>query len=439
MNLTLGTLAPPEFMSCWRSVPARHQPNWHDRALLRTVTAELATNLPLVFPRECDQLKQRLAAVARGEAFLLQGGPCAESFAAPASSVFGTVSILRRMATVLTYATSLPVVILGRIAGQYAKPRSTPTETRAGITLPSYLGDAVNEADFDAVARRPDPRRLLHAYHASLATLNVVRAATASAQGASWNASVTDPELLAGELDRALPFMSAPGNSSGDGQRQLFVSHEGLLLDYEAALCRVDPETGKIYATSGHLLWIGERTRNVDGAHVEFFSRIANPIAVKVGPSASSEDLLRLIERLDPYAEPGRLTFIARMGAGQIRDTLPRLIARLHGEGFRHTWICDPMHGNTIIAPSGHKTRRFSDILDEVTAYFEIHAEFGAHAGGVHVELSGDDVTECVGGPTGIVFDDVPRRYETLCDPRLNRDQSLDLAFRMGRLAITAC
>ncbi|MGH3770741.1 MAG: 3-deoxy-7-phosphoheptulonate synthase [Pseudonocardiaceae bacterium] len=396
MNFSLDELPPTEHAGSWRTRPAGQQPEWPDTAALRMVTARLSTSLPLVLPSECDALKRRLGAVANGQAFLLQGGDCAESLdSATSQSLFNTVDTLRRMATILACASSRPVVTLARMAGQYAKPRSNPFEVRNGIELPSYRGDAVNGVQFSAAARMPDPTRLLRTYHASAVTLNMIRAFTAE---------------------------------------QFFVSHEGLLLDYEAALTRVDPISGRAYATSGHLLWIGERTRDLDGAHVEYFSTINNPIAVKIGPSTTPEILLQLIERLNPRQEPGRLTLITRIGAIKVRDVLPALIEEVTAAGARVGWVCDPMHGNTISAPSGHKTRRFADILDEVSGFFEVHRALGTTPGGVHIELTGNDVTECVGGRARVSFEDLGSRYESVCDPRLNRDQSLELGFRLGKI-----
>ncbi|MFE6174490.1 3-deoxy-7-phosphoheptulonate synthase class II [Streptomyces sp. NPDC056464] len=429
----------------WRSLPAGQQPAWPDAAALDAAVATLSASLPLVMPRECDTLKSRLAAVARGEAFLVQGGDCAEALdTVNASSINRTVGTLQQLATVFGYVMSLPVVTLARMAGQYAKPRSKDTETRDGVELPVYRGDAVNGHPFTASARTPDPHRLVRVYHTSAATLNLVRAYGAGEHArpeqvriALRQFTVTSPgcerhEALTEEIERVSGF-----TGTGDGWHtpgELFMSHEGLLLDYESALTRVDAATGRPYATSGHLLWIGERTRRLDGAHVEFFSRISNPIAVKVGPGTGVDDVLGLIERLSPEGEPGRLTLVARMGAGKVREVLPGLVEKVTAEGLPVAWVCDPMHGNTIGAPSGHKTRRFDDVLDELTGFFEVLRGLGAHPGGVHLELTGDDVTECVGGGAGLGYADLPKRYRSLCDPRLNRDQSLDLAFRVAEL-----
>ncbi|MYU25757.1 3-deoxy-7-phosphoheptulonate synthase class II [Streptomyces sp. SID8352] len=432
----------------WRDLPAAQQPTWPDGPALTAVLDDLATAPPLVFAGECDRLRSRLAAVARGEAFLLQGGDCAESFdAVSADQVRDKVKTLLQMAAVLTYATSVPVVKVGRIAGQYSKPRSQPTETRDGVELPAYRGDAVNGLDFTPESRVPDPERLRRMYHASAATLNIVRAFTTGGyadlrQLHHWNRDFVagSPvgeryERLAREIDRALAFLDACGARTSElDTTEFYSSHEALILDYEAALTRRDSRTGDWYDVSGHLVWIGERTRQLDGAHVEFASKVRNPVAVKLGPTATADEALALIDRLDPDQEPGRLSFIVRMGAGRVRDALPGLVEKVTASGARVAWICDPMHGNTFTAPSGHKTRRFDDVVDEVRGFFEVHRELGTHPGGIHVELTGEDVTECVGGGTEVGLDDLAHRYESSCDPRLNRYQSLDLAFRTAEL-----
>jgi 3-deoxy-7-phosphoheptulonate synthase len=435
-------------LDTWRGLPAAQQPDWEDPAELAAVTAELAKQPPLVFAGECDQLKDRLAEVARGEAFVLQGGDCAETFdGSSADSVRNKLKTLLQMAVVLTYAGSVPVVKIGRMAGQFAKPRSKPTEVRDGIELPAYRGDAVNGFDFTAAARRNDPRRLLQAYYCSAMTLNLSRAFTKGGyadlrQVHAWNQDfvVHSPagrryEQLAGEIDRALAFMKACGADPEEFHGvEFYSSHEALLLEYERALTRTDARTGLPYDVSAHLLWIGERTRALDGAHVEFMRHIRNPIAVKLGPTTSSDDALALIDRLNPEQEPGRLTFITRMGASRIRDALPSLVEKVTQSGAPVGWICDPMHGNTFEAPSGHKTRRLDDVLDEVAGFFEVHRALGTHPGGIHIEFTGDDVTECVGGGHEIAEDDLHQRYETACDPRLNRRQSLDLAFMVAEM-----
>nr|WP_185949555.1 3-deoxy-7-phosphoheptulonate synthase class II [Microbispora sp. KK1-11] len=435
-------------MDTWRDLPAAQQPDWPDRGELDKVVAELASLPPLVFAGECDQLKDRMAAVARGEAFVLQGGDCAETFAgATAENVRNKLKTLLQMAIVLTYAGRVPVVKIGRLAGQFAKPRSKPTETRDGVELPAYRGDMVNGFDFTAEARRPDPSRLLRAYHSSAVTLNLARAFTKGGyadlrQVHAWNQDFVAEspagrryEQLAREIDQALSFMRACGADPEEFHTvEFYSSHEALILDYDRALTRIDSRTGLPYDVSAHMVWIGERTRQLDGAHVEFFSRIRNPIGVKLGPTTTPEEAIALIDKLNPDNEPGRLTFIARMGAGKVRDALPTLVEKVNASGATVAWICDPMHGNTFEAPSGHKTRRLDDVLDEVAGFFEVHHALGTHPGGIHIEFTGDDVTECVGGGHAIVEEDLALRYETACDPRLNRGQSLDLAFRVAEL-----
>jgi 3-deoxy-7-phosphoheptulonate synthase len=432
----------------WRDLPAAQQPDYPDRTALHEVTAELESYPPLVFAGECDLLKQRLGAVARGDAFLLQGGDCAEAFdAVSAEQIRNKLKTLLQMGAVLTYAGSVPVVKVGRIAGQYSKPRSKPTETRGGVTLPTYRGDSVNGFEFTEADRVPDPQRLKRMYHASAATLNLVRAFTTGGyadlrQVHAWNQDFVrrSPsgqryEVLAREIDQALKFMHACGSDPEELKTvEFYASHEALLLDYEGALTRTDSRSGKLYDTSGHMIWIGERTRQLDGAHVEFASQVRNPVGVKLGPTTSPEDALALIEKLDPEREPGRLTFITRMGADTVRDRLPVLVEKVTASGAQPAWVCDPMHGNTFEAASGHKTRRFDDVLDEVKGFFEVHKALGTHPGGIHMELTGDDVTECVGGGDEIFVDDLHQRYETACDPRLNRSQSLDLAFLVAEM-----
>jgi 3-deoxy-7-phosphoheptulonate synthase len=424
---------------------ALQQPDWPDRDRLKQVVGRLESMPPLVFAGECDQLKQRLAAVARGEAFLLQGGDCAETFAGTtADSIRGKLRTLLQMAVVLTYAASVPVVKVGRMAGQFAKPRSAPTETRDGAELPVYRGDAVNGLEFTGAVRTPDPGRLLDAYHCSSVTLNLCRAFASGGyadlrQVHAWNQDfvASSPagqryERLAGEIDRAIAFMHACGADPEEFRAvEFYSSHEALLLDYEQALTRIDSRSGRAYDLSAHLLWIGERTR-APGAHIEFARQISNPLAVKIGPSVSVPDLLALIAALDPDREPGRLTLITRMGARRIRQALPPLIEAVARSGARVVWVCDPMHGNTVEAADGRKTRYFDDVLDEVAGFFEAHRALGTHPGGIHIEFTGDDVTECIGGGQHIAESDLPYRYETACDPRLNRSQSLDLAFRVA-------
>ncbi|WP_214409035.1 class II 3-deoxy-7-phosphoheptulonate synthase [Sphaerisporangium fuscum] len=440
--------AEPINLDSWRGLPAAQQPDWPDPSALERVVSELAGLPPLVFAGECDELKDRLAAVARGEAFVLQGGDCAETFAgATADNVRNKLKTLLQMAIVLTYAGRVPVVKIGRLAGQFAKPRSKPTETRGGVELPAYRGDMVNGFDFTAESRTPDPARLLRAYHSSAVTLNLARAFTKGGyadlrQVHAWNQDFVAEspagrryEQLAREIDQALAFMHACGADPEEFHTvEFYSSHEALILDYDRALTRIDSRTGLPYDVSAHMVWIGERTRQLDGAHVDFFSRIRNPIGVKLGPSTTPEDALVLIDKLNPANEPGRLTFIARMGASKVRDALPPLVEKVRASGAQVAWICDPMHGNTFEAPSGHKTRRLDDVLDEVAGFFEVHRALGTHPGGIHIEFTGDDVTECVGGGHPIVEEDLALRYETACDPRLNRGQSLDLAFRVAEL-----
>jgi len=381
--------------------------------------------------------------VARGEAFLLQGGDCAETFAGTsAGSIRDKFRTLLQMAVVLTYAASVPVVKVGRMAGQFGKPRSAATEVRDGVELPVYRGDAVNGIEFTAAARTPDPGRLLEAYHCSSATLNLCRSLAGGGyadlrQVHAWNQDfvASSPagqryERLAGEIDRAIAFMHACGADPEEFRAvEFYSSHEALLLDYERALTRTDSRTGDAYDLSAHLLWIGERTRAPDGAHIEFARQIRNPVAVKIGPSARPQDVLTLLGALDPGHEPGRLTLVTRMGARRVRDALPPLVEKVAASGAGVAWVCDPMHGNTVEAASGHKTRHFDDVLDEVTGFFEVHRALGTHPGGIHIEFTGDDVTECMGGGQHITESDLRHRYETACDPRLNRSQSLDLAF----------
>ena len=432
----------------WQSLPAAQQPEWPDPEALRKSLADLASYPPLVFAGECDQLRTRLAAVAKGEAFLLQGGDCAEAFdGVSADQIRNKLKTLLQMAVVLTYAASVPVVKVGRIAGQYSKPRSKSTETRDGVTLPVYRGDSVNGFAFTPESRRPDPERLKRMYNASASTLNLVRAFTTGGyadlrQVHAWNQDFVrnSPsgqryERLAKEIDSALSFMNACGVDPEEFRTvEFYSSHEALVLDYETALTRTDSRTGKLYDVSGHMVWIGERTRQLDHAHIEFASQISNPIGVKLGPTTTVDEALTLIDRLDPDREPGRLTFITRMGAGKVRDNLPQLVEKVTASGAVPVWICDPMHGNTYEAETGHKTRRFDDVLDEVKGFFEVHRALGTHPGGIHVELTGDDVTECVGGGDEVFVDDLHQRYETACDPRLNRSQSLDLAFLVAEM-----
>jgi 3-deoxy-7-phosphoheptulonate synthase len=439
-------------LAALRALGAAQQPTWPDTAALDAAVGKLRGVPPLVFAGECDELKAKLAAVARGEAFLLQGGDCAETFdGVTADNVRNKLRVLLQMAVVLTYAASVPVVKLGRIAGQYAKPRSSDLETREGVTLPAYRGDAVNGFDFTAEARVPDPQRLVDVYHSSASTLNLVRAFVTGGyadlrQVHTWNTDFvrSSPvgaryEKLAGEIDRALTFMKAIGADPDEFHRVDFhSSHEALILEYEHALTRIDSRTLLPYDVSSHFVWIGERTRQLDGAHVELLSHIRNPIGVKLGPTTSPDDALALAARLNPDNEPGRLTFITRMGAGRIRDALPNLVEKVTAAGVSVAWVCDPMHGNTFEASSGYKTRRFDDVISEVQGFFDVHRSLGTWPGGVHVELTGDDVTECVGGGEALLEGDLGHRYESVCDPRLNRVQSLELAFLVAEMLSAA-
>jgi 3-deoxy-7-phosphoheptulonate synthase len=436
----------------WRDLPAAQQPDWPDPERLAAVTAELAGLPPLVFAGECDQLRDRLAAVARGEAFVLHGGDCAETFAgATADAVRSKLKTVLQMAVVLTYGASVPVVKIGRMAGQFAKPRSRPTEVRDGLELPVYRGDAVNGLDFTAEARTPDPGRLLQAYHCAAGTLNLCRAFTTGGyadlhQVHTWNQDFvrSSPagqryERLAGEIDRALAFMRACGTDPDELRTvEVYSSHEALLLPYEQALTRTDSRTNTRYDVSAHFLWIGERTRALDGAHVAFAAGVRNPIGLKIGPAATPDELLALVRRLSPDGEPGRLTLITRLGATRVRTLLPPLVRAVSASGIPVAWVCDPMHGNTFQAPGGFKTRRFDDVIEEVQGFFEVHRLLGTHPGGIHIEFTGDNVTECVGGSSPIDAADLHQRYETACDPRLNRSQALDLAFTVASSYQTA-
>ncbi len=427
---------------------AQQQPSYPDRAAVDATVARLRTAPPLVFAGECDDLKAKIAAVSRGEAFLLQGGDCAETFAGvTADNVRNKLRVLLQMAVVLTYAASVPVVKVGRLAGQYAKPRSSDSETRAGVTLPAYRGDAVNGFPFTPEDRVPDPTRLLDVYHSSASTLNLVRAFVTGGyadlrQVHTWNTDFvrSSPigqryEKVAAEIDRALTFMHAIGANPSEFHRvDVHSSHEALVLEYEHALTRTDSRTQQPYDVSAHFLWIGERTRQLDGAHVELLRRIRNPIGVKLGPTTTPDDALALAARLNPTNEPGRLTFITRFGAGRIREGLPHLVEKVAAAGIDVAWVCDPMHGNTFEASSGYKTRRFDDVIEEVQGFFDVHRSLGTWPGGVHVELTGDDVTECVGGGEDLLEMDLGNRYESVCDPRLNRVQSLELAFLVAEM-----
>ncbi|WP_144873385.1 class II 3-deoxy-7-phosphoheptulonate synthase [Microbacterium sp. 1.5R] len=429
-------------LDAWRSLPIKQQPQWPDAERVAEVSAQIAALPPLVFAGEVDNLRDRLARAASGQAFLLQGGDCAETFAgATADQIRNRIKTVLQMAVVLTYGASMPIVKMGRMAGQFAKPRSSDTETRGDVTLPAYRGDIVNGYDFTEGSRQADPGRLLQGYHTAASTLNLIRAFT---QGGfadlrevhSWNKGFAQNpanqryERMAAEIDRAIDFMEAAGADFDELKRvEFFTGHEGLLMDYERPMTRIDSRTDTPFNTSAHFLWIGERTRELDGAHVDYFSKIRNPIGVKLGPTTTPETALALIDKLDPNREPGRLTFITRMGAGKIRDALPPLLEAVRDSGAQPLWVTDPMHGNGITTPNGYKTRRFDDVVDEVRGFFEAHRAVGTFPGGIHVELTGDDVTECLGGSEHIDEAALATRYESLCDPRLNHMQSLELAF----------
>ncbi|CAN7257013.1 3-deoxy-7-phosphoheptulonate synthase class II [Microbacterium sp. LjRoot45] len=434
--------APLDALDSWRSLPIKQQPLWNDLDAVAAVSAEIATLPPLVFAGEVDNLRDRLARAASGRAFLLQGGDCAETFAgATAEQIRNRIKTVLQMAVVLTYGASMPVVKMGRMAGQFAKPRSSDTETRGDVTLPAYRGDIVNGYDFTEASRAADPRRLLKGYHTAASTLNLIRAFTQGGfadlrevhswnQGFAKNPANVRYERLASEIDRAIKFMEAAGANFDELRGvEFYTGHEGLLMDYERPMTRIDSRTHTPYNTSAHFLWIGERTRDLDGAHVDYFSKIRNPIGVKLGPTTSTDTALALIDKLDPEREPGRLTFITRMGAGKIRDALPPLLEAVKDAGATPLWVTDPMHGNGITTPTGYKTRRFDDVVDEVRGFFEAHRAVGTFPGGIHVELTGDDVTECLGGSEMIDEATLATRYESLCDPRLNHMQSLELAF----------
>lgn len=440
----------PTSAMTWPDLPAVQQPVWPDAAALEEVLAELRAQPPLVFAGECDILTDHLGKASRGEAFVLTGGDCAETFAAnTADSIRARLKTVLQMSVVLTYAASLPVIKLGRVAGQYFKPRSNPIEVRDGVELPSYLGDAVNAIDFTLESRQPDPRRLLRAYHASGSALNLIRAFTQGGyadlrQVHAWNQDFVREstagqlyERLAAEIDRALSFMQACGANPEEFARvEFYAAHEALSLDYERALTRVDSRTGELYDVSGHFLWVGERTRQLGGAHMHFAASIRNPVGMKVGPTASPEEVLEAVEQLNPDRIPGRLSLITRMGAGTVRDALPAIVQKVEASGNPVVWVCDPMHGNTFEASSGHKTRSFDDVIAEVEGFFDVHRRVGTIPGGIHVELTGDDVTECVGGTHGVAEDGLGVRYETACDPRLNREQSLELSFLVADMLL---
>jgi 3-deoxy-7-phosphoheptulonate synthase len=435
----------------WRKKPRAQMPEYPDLKALSEVETQLATFPPLVFAGEARNLKKALARVAAGEAFLLQGGDCAESFEDhSANNIRDFFRIFLQMAVVLTFAAASPVVKVGRIAGQFAKPRSSPTEKRNGVELPSYRGDVVNGAEFSALARTPDPRRQIEAYHQSAATLNLLRAFAHGGYASlgrvhQWMLGfVKDPQQLeryravADRIAEALAFMQACGLDLESHPElratDLYTSHEALLLGYEQAMTRQDSTSGDWYCTSGHMLWIGDRTRQFDQGHVEFCRGIKNPLGLKCGPSMKTDDLLRLIDVLNPDNEPGRLTLICRLGSDKAADLLPAHVRSVKREGKQVVWSCDPMHGNTITSGSGYKTRPFDRIIQEVKTFFAVHAAEGTYAGGVHLEMTGKDVTECTGGARAISDEDLNDRYHTLCDPRLNAEQAIEVAFLLAEL-----
>ncbi|WP_081531335.1 class II 3-deoxy-7-phosphoheptulonate synthase [Rhodovulum sp. P5] len=429
----------------WRSRPRVQMPDYTDQAALEAVEAQLAKYPPLVFAGETRNLTTKLGKAARGEAFLLQGGDCAESFSEfSADTIRDTFKVLLQMAVVLTYGAKLPVVKVGRMAGQFAKPRSAPMETVGGEELPSYRGDIVNGFEFTPEARIPDPNRMLQAYTQAAASLNLLRAFSKGGfadihRVHSWTLGFTDSDEaeryrdMANRISDTLGFMTAAGVNAdtmqGMSQVDFFTSHEALLLEYEEALTRVDSTSGNWVAGSGHMIWIGDRTRQVDGAHVAFCRGVMNPIGLKCGPTISDDDLKTLIEALNPQNVPGRLTLITRFGAGTVGEHLPRLIKVVRDMGAEVLWTCDPMHGNTIKSASGYKTRPFDSVLREVQEFFAVHNAEGTIPGGVHFEMTGKDVTECTGGVRAVTDEDLSSRYHTACDPRLNASQSLELAF----------
>jgi 3-deoxy-7-phosphoheptulonate synthase len=437
--------------SSWRELHAGQQPEWPDPAALAAVRERLRALPPLVFAGEARALLAALGEVSEGRAFLLQAGDCVESFRdVSAPAIREKLKVLLQMSAVLTYGATLPVVKVGRIAGQFAKPRSEPTEVVNGVEIPSFRGHVVHSDEPTPDARRPDPERLLQGYYQAASTLNLLRAFTKGGFADltlvhTWNREfVADSpagqryEALAAEIGRALRFMQAIGidleRERTLHEVEVWTSHEGLLLDYEEALTRQDSLTGEWYDCSAHLLWVGERTRDPDGAHVEFFSGVRNPVGVKIGPAATADEVVELAERLNPARVPGRLTLIARMGAGHVREALPPLLRAVRESEIPVVWVCDPMHANLVRTPSGTKTRHFEAIMEELAGFFSAHREVGTWPGGVHIEFTGEDVTECLGGSEAVLEEQLDHRYETLCDPRLNGRQSLDLAFRVAEL-----
>jgi 3-deoxy-7-phosphoheptulonate synthase len=440
--------------SSWTSRPIKQQPNWPDEAAYDRALKQIASMPPLVFAGEARSLQSNLAKVAAGNAFLLQAGDCAESFEEfSADNIREKLRVILQMAVVLTYSMGVPVVKVGRIAGQFAKPRSSDTERIGDLELPSFRGHIVNDATATSAARIPDPERLVQAYHQSASTLNLVRAFTKGGFAAldrvhAWNQEfvASSPEgqrydAMALEIDRALRFMRAIGMDTESNQNlrevDVWTSHEALLLGYEQALTRRDSTTGNWYDCSAHMLWIGERTRDLDGAHVEFLRGVGNPIGCKVGPSMTGEEVIALCEALNPAMIPGRLTLITRMGADRIEDGLRPLLRAVKDSGHPVVWACDPMHGNTVTSESGRKTRHFDSVIAEIEGFVRAHRAEGTWPGGIHVELTGEDVTECLGGGDALTDADLDHRYETICDPRLNARQGLELAFRTAEAVRT--
>jgi len=432
--------------SSWREKPILQQPTYPDKAKLESVLSELRNYPPLVFAGEARSLKEQLANVAQGKAFLLQGGDCAESFSEfHADNIRDTFKALMQMAVVMTYAGGLPVVKVGRLGGQFAKPRSSDTETQGDITLDSYRGDIINGIDFSEKARVPDPERMIRAYNQATATQNLLRAFASGGladlhQVSKWNLDFAHKsevgekyEALAEDIEKSLQFMEACGVTSKTyrtlRETDFFTSHEALLLPYEEALTRKDSLTGEWYNVAAHMVWIGDRTRQLDGAHVEYMKGIKNPIGIKAGPSMDPDDLVRLAQAVNPENEAGRLNIIVRMGANKVGEHMPQLIRAIEREGLNVVWSCDPMHGNTIKSSNNYKTRPVDDILTEMKQFFQVHKAEGTFGGGVHLEMTGKNVTECIGGSFTVTEEDLSSRYHTHCDPRLNADQSLELAF----------
>ena len=439
----------PWSLESWRTRTIAQSPVWPDDEHLARVERELATKPPLVFAGEARRLQEHLALVAQGKSFLLQAGDCAESFdEGSADSIRDKLKVILQMAVALTYASGVPVIKVGRIAGQFAKPRSAPVEIHDGVSLEAFRGHIVNSEEFTPEARRPDPERLLTAYHQSVATLNLLRAFTTGGFAAlsrvhAWNQEFVANSLegkryamIADEIERALQFMKACGIDLHDDSAlqgvDFYTSHEALILPYEQALTRRDSLTGDFYDCSAHMLWIGDRTRDLEGAHVEFLRGVANPVGVKVGPRVDADELRRLSDVLNPLNTPGRLTLIARMGQNRVAESLPPLVEAMRDDGRNVVWACDPMHGNTFLASRGQKTRHFDDIMSEVSQFFAVHQALGTWPGGLHVELTGDNVTECLGGGSRLAEDDLDLNYTSICDPRLNATQSLDLAFHVA-------